>query len=146
MAHRPATGYARKAAGIVYDALNGLIWLPHGSGRVRQGLVDAMALQPGSSVLELGCGTGQVTQRLVRAGADVTSIDRSEAMLARARRRAPHAGLRIADALAFETEHRYDAVLLAFFLHDCPLIFGAPSGQWRAALFRSFPALDQNMF
>src|SRR5689334_12439680 len=38
-------------------------------------------------VLELGCGTGRLTIPVARAGADVVGIDRSEAMLARARQR-----------------------------------------------------------
>lgn len=39
-------------------------------------------------VLELGCGTGRVALPLARAGVDLVGIDRSEAMLDRARRRA----------------------------------------------------------
>jgi ubiquinone/menaquinone biosynthesis C-methylase UbiE len=38
-------------------------------------------------VLELGCGTGRVTLPLAKAGVDVVGIDRSEAMLERARAR-----------------------------------------------------------
>jgi ubiquinone/menaquinone biosynthesis C-methylase UbiE len=37
-------------------------------------------------VLELGCGTGRITQPLAEAGVDVTGVDRSAEMLARARR------------------------------------------------------------
>lgn len=37
--------------------------------------------------LELGCGTGRITIPVARAGATVVGIDRSDAMLARARRR-----------------------------------------------------------
>ncbi|HEX4352082.1 MAG TPA: class I SAM-dependent methyltransferase, partial [Polyangiales bacterium] len=39
-------------------------------------------------VLELGAGTGRISFALVRAGARVVAVDRSEAMLARARERA----------------------------------------------------------
>ena len=38
-------------------------------------------------MLELGCGTGRVSLPLARAGVDLIGIDRSEPMLARARRR-----------------------------------------------------------
>jgi ubiquinone/menaquinone biosynthesis C-methylase UbiE len=38
-------------------------------------------------VLELGCGTGRVSLPLARAGVNLVGIDRSEPMLARARRR-----------------------------------------------------------
>ncbi|MSO45810.1 MAG: class I SAM-dependent methyltransferase [Acidobacteria bacterium] len=44
-------------------------------------------------VLELGCGTGRVAIPLGRAGVRLTGIDRSEPMLARARRRVSRARL-----------------------------------------------------
>jgi ubiquinone/menaquinone biosynthesis C-methylase UbiE len=48
-------------------------------------------------VLELGCGTGRITIPLARAGVDVVGVDRSQAMLDRARARlakARRAGVR----------------------------------------------------
>ncbi|MDP2318410.1 MAG: class I SAM-dependent methyltransferase [Acidobacteriota bacterium] len=47
-----------------------------------------LAVAAPGPVLELGCGTGRVALPLARAGVDLVGIDRSEAMLARARRRA----------------------------------------------------------
>lgn len=44
-------------------------------------------------VLELGCGTGRVAVPVAKAGAAVIGIDRSESMLARARRRVTRARL-----------------------------------------------------
>ena len=44
-------------------------------------------------MLELGCGTGRISIPLARAGVSVTGIDRSEAMLARARTRVRRAKL-----------------------------------------------------
>jgi SAM-dependent methyltransferase len=52
-----------------------------------------LALNTGGRVLELGCGTGRITLPLGRAGAAVVGIDRSEPMLARARRRIRRARL-----------------------------------------------------
>lgn len=46
-----------------------------------------LALDAHGPVLELGCGTGRVAVPLGRAGVHLTGIDRSEPMLARARRR-----------------------------------------------------------
>jgi SAM-dependent methyltransferase len=47
----------------------------------------------GGPVLELGCGSGLLTQRLAAAGLDVIGVDASRAMLRRARARcAAHAG------------------------------------------------------
>jgi ubiquinone/menaquinone biosynthesis C-methylase UbiE len=44
-------------------------------------------------VLELGCGTGRIAIPVVKAGARLVGIDRSEPMLARARKRLRRAGL-----------------------------------------------------
>ena len=52
-----------------------------------------LALNARGAVLELGCGTGRISLPLGRAGAEVVGIDRSEAMLARARQRVRRARL-----------------------------------------------------
>jgi SAM-dependent methyltransferase len=46
-----------------------------------------LAIHAGGPVLELGCGTGRIALPLGRAGVHVIGIDRSEAMLSRARAR-----------------------------------------------------------
>ncbi len=46
-----------------------------------------LATARGGRVLELGCGTGRVLVPLARAGVRIVGVDRSAAMLARARRR-----------------------------------------------------------
>ena len=46
-----------------------------------------LALQSDGPVLELGCGTGRISIPLARAGVPLVGVDRSEAMLSRARRR-----------------------------------------------------------
>jgi len=59
-------------------------------GRV-DALHDAVAAEaapePGARVLEVGCGTGAVTGRLLARGARVTALDQSPEMLDQARRR-----------------------------------------------------------
>ena len=52
-----------------------------------------LALNARGRVLELGCGTGRITLPLGRAGVKVVGLDRSEAMLARARQRVGRARL-----------------------------------------------------
>jgi ubiquinone/menaquinone biosynthesis C-methylase UbiE len=52
-----------------------------------------LALNSGGNVLELGCGTGRIALPLARAGVRVVGVDRSDAMLTRARQRARRARL-----------------------------------------------------
>ena len=103
---------------LAYDLLNGLIWLPTGSRRLRKQFVDAVGLPSGARVLELGCGTGQVTAVLVARGADIVAVDRSGAMLDRARRRAPHARYVKGNVIDVDVEGQFDVVVLAFVLHE----------------------------
>jgi demethylmenaquinone methyltransferase/2-methoxy-6-polyprenyl-1,4-benzoquinol methylase len=50
-------------------------------------VADAAAPRPGARVLEVGCGTGAVTERLRARGAIVTALDASAEMLEQARAR-----------------------------------------------------------
>lgn len=50
-------------------------------------LVAAARLGPGVRVLELGCGTGEFTKRLVDSGCELTAVDISEASVERCRER-----------------------------------------------------------
>jgi SAM-dependent methyltransferase len=62
------------------------------AGRIRaerraRFLINVTALAPGVPALELGCGTGEFTTRLVESGCELTAIDISEASVARCRAR-----------------------------------------------------------
>lgn len=66
-------------------------------------------LQPGHSLLELGCGTGRQTRRLLALGCVVTAVDSSAAMLAHV----PEDAHRVqADILTLDLGPRFDVVLL----------------------------------
>ena len=107
------------AVATAYDAVNAAIFLTSGgSRRLRQSLVDALDIRPGHRVLELGCGTGQVTARLLAAGADVVAVDALAAMLAAARRRAPGATFLEGDATDTDVGAGFDRVVLSFILHN----------------------------
>ena len=49
------------------------------------GVFEWLAPQPDERILDLGCGDGQLTQRLIESGARVTAIDSSLAMVSAAR-------------------------------------------------------------
>jgi ubiquinone/menaquinone biosynthesis C-methylase UbiE len=54
--------------------------------------VELASLEPGDSVLELGCGSGQLTGSLLRRGLRVTAVEPGEQLIALARRRLAGAG------------------------------------------------------
>jgi ubiquinone/menaquinone biosynthesis C-methylase UbiE len=81
-----------------------------------------LAAAQDGTVLELGCGTGRIAVPVARAGARIVGIDRSEEMLARARKRIMRArlGRRLALVrgdirdLPFTTRTKFSAVLAAY--------------------------------
>ena len=50
-------------------------------------VIEWLAPQPGERILDLGCGDGQLTQRIAATGAIVTGVDASPSMVAAARAR-----------------------------------------------------------
>ena len=60
-----------------------------------EGFVARMELEPGARVLDIACGTGNVTIALARRGAMVTGLDMMPHLLEEARARAASEGLPI---------------------------------------------------
>ncbi len=113
------TALPASALATRYDALNAvLFWPAGGSGRLRQCLVDTLDIRRGHRALELGCGTGQVTARLLDAGARVVGVDALPDMLDGARRRAPAATLIEGDIIDTDVGGDYHRVVLSFVLHN----------------------------
>jgi demethylmenaquinone methyltransferase / 2-methoxy-6-polyprenyl-1,4-benzoquinol methylase len=71
----------------VYDAMNRT--MTAGLDRRWRRLTAEAAVRPGDDVLDACCGTGDLAIAASRAGGNVTGLDFSPAMLARARRKAP---------------------------------------------------------
>jgi demethylmenaquinone methyltransferase/2-methoxy-6-polyprenyl-1,4-benzoquinol methylase len=60
--------------------------------RVYDAVADSVRASGARDVLEIGCGTGAVTKRLIEAGARVTAVDHNPEMLEQARSRLRDAG------------------------------------------------------
>ncbi len=58
------------------------------------GVLEWLAAQPGERILDLGCGDGQLTQRIAASGASVAGLDTSPQMAAAARARGIRCGRR----------------------------------------------------
>jgi len=78
-------------------------------------VLDLLAPGPGERILDLGCGDGALTERLVAAGATVVGVDGSPDMVAAAAARGLDARLMDGHALGFEAE--FDAVFSNAALH-----------------------------
>lgn len=81
-------------------------------------LLRTHARGPVSSILDLGCGTGNHAIPLTQRGYAVTGVDRSEAMLALARAKAERAGVTpifgTADVRHVQLGREFDAALMMF--------------------------------
>ena len=80
-----------------------------------QPVLDLLQPQSGERILDLGCGDGVLTQKLVALRAHVVGIDNSPEMIAVARQRGIDASVMDARALVFENE--FDAVFSNAVLH-----------------------------
>jgi demethylmenaquinone methyltransferase/2-methoxy-6-polyprenyl-1,4-benzoquinol methylase len=80
------------------------------------------AFRPSGSVLELACGPGIWTTRLLHHAADVTAVDASPEMLARNAARVGDRRVRhvSADLFHWQPDRRYDVVFFGFWLSHVP--------------------------
>jgi trans-aconitate methyltransferase len=83
-------------------------------------LLDWLDPQAGETILDLGCGTGELAATIAKTGATVIGIDSDPAMIEAARQRLPDADLRVADAHDFTVERPVDAVFSNAALHWMP--------------------------
>jgi ubiquinone/menaquinone biosynthesis C-methylase UbiE len=120
-------------SGSVLHAATGydwLVWLVTlGRERIfREKVLRLARLEPGESILDVGCGTGTLAiaaKRHVGPTGSVHGIDASPEMITRASRKARKAGLEVlfenalAEALPFP-DAQFDAVLTTIMLHHLP--------------------------
>jgi SAM-dependent methyltransferase len=83
-----------------------------GYSKVAEGAAASVLelLEPHSSIVEFGCGSGVTARRLTDAGHEVLGIDQSAPLIALARRKAPEAGFRVGSFVS-EPIPECDAVL-----------------------------------
>ena len=80
-----------------------------------QPVLDLLNPQPGERILDLGCGDGALTEKLVATGAEVVGVDASPDMIAAAKARGLNAHVADGYALAFNAE--FDGVFSNAALH-----------------------------
>ena len=80
------------------------------------GVLEWLNAQPGERILDLGCGDGQLTLKLMATGAQITGVDASAQMVAAARAHGVTADHAPAEALPYP-DHSFDAVFSNAALH-----------------------------
>ncbi len=94
-----------------YEASHGYVW------NFGRGLIDWLDPQPGEKILDLGCGSGQLSSDIASKGAIVTGLDSAPSMVAQARINYPNLTFQLADATNFKFETPFDAVFSNAALH-----------------------------
>ncbi|HEV2424619.1 MAG TPA: methyltransferase domain-containing protein [Terriglobia bacterium] len=94
-----------------YERSYSFVW-KHG-----QDLIELLAPQSGERVLDVGCGTGQLTAEIAKRGAQVLGVDSSPDMVGQARANYPDLRFEVADAARFQSPEPFDAVFSNAALH-----------------------------
>ena len=95
----------------LYDGRHSWVW------KYGADLLELLSPRKGERILDLGCGTGHLTQQIALAGAEVAGLDISLPMIEQARKNYPELNFVLADASAFEFSQPFDAVFSNAALH-----------------------------
>lgn len=82
-----------------------------------KGIVELLDPQSGEKIIDLGCGTGDLTYDISKSGANITGIDVSPQMIETAQEKYNHLPFIVANAENFHTEEQFDAVFSNAALH-----------------------------
>ncbi len=94
-----------------YQEQHSFVW------RFGANLVETLNPQPRERILDVGCGTGQLTAEIARSGATVLGLDNSAEMLAEARTNFPDLTFVKDDAASFRVPETFDGVFSNAALH-----------------------------
>ncbi len=95
----------------LYEGNHAFVW------QYGESLLELLAPKAGERILDLGCGTGQLTEKIAESGAFVHGIDSSLSMIAQARSNYSQLDFAVADARDFQVDERLDAVFSNAVLH-----------------------------
>lgn len=97
----------------LYESQHTFVW------KYGEDLLKILSPQPGERILDIGCGTGQLTAQIATQ-ATVMGIDADPTMIEKAQANYPHLEFAVADARSFQVDTQFDAVFSNATLHWIP--------------------------
>ena len=98
----------------LYEDKHAFVW------KYGENLLQLLNPQANERILDLGCGTGQLTAKIAETGADTIAIDSSSEMIEKAQQNYPQLKFQVADAKNFQLSQPVDAVFSNAVLHWIP--------------------------
>ncbi len=98
----------------LYEGGHAFVW------KYGAALLPLLNPQPGERILDLGCGTGQLTAEIAASGAETLGVDSSPDMIGQARQNYPKLKFQLADARTLAVSEPFDAVFSNAALHWIP--------------------------
>jgi trans-aconitate methyltransferase len=95
----------------LYQSSHSFVW------KFGRELLALLAPQPGERILDVGCGTGQLTGEISRSGAQVVGIDNAASMVEQARQNFPDLRFERLNVTAMPYREEFDAVFSNAVLH-----------------------------
>ena len=95
----------------LYDEKHSFVW------KLAAGVLELLEPKPGERILDLGCGTGHLTEKIAEAGARVVGVDRSPEMIRQAKEKYPALRFEVMDARELTLDGPFDAVFSNATLH-----------------------------
>lgn len=108
----------------LYDVIHtfGANWFAQ--KKLKSDIERIIKLAPGKKACDLGCGTGNVTEKLLDNGCDVTAVDLSEPMLLQLNKKVGANNLKVIckniDEFLTKSVDRYDIITMNAVLHHMP--------------------------
>lgn len=95
----------------LYENKHAFVW------QYGEQLLELLSAKAGERILDLGCGTGQLTEKIAQTGAIAMGIDYSAEMIEKAKQNYSHLQFDVADARNFQVKEPFDAVFSNAALH-----------------------------
>ena len=110
----------------LYQTSHAFVW------QFGRDLLAMLLPKPGECILDVGCGTGQLTSEIAASGAQVVGLDQSPDMIATASRNFPEVRFEVGDIAAATSDGEFDAVFSNAALHWVKDQKGATAAMARA--------------